>query len=86
MANYSTTFSRSAFKELEALSNPLVQRIFTKIEDLSGEPRPSGCTKLQGFSNLWRIRISDYRVVYSIDDNTKTVDIIRIKHRREVYD
>lgn len=86
MDEYSVTFSRSAHKELEALSNPLLQRIFTKIENLSGEPRPSGCTKLQGFSDLWRIRIGDYRVVYSIDDNSKTIDIIRIRHRREVYD
>jgi mRNA interferase RelE/StbE len=86
MADYSILFARSARKELEALSNPLIERIFTKIESLAFEPRPSGSRKLQGNSNLWRIRIGDYRVVYSIDDAIEIIEIVRIKHRREVYD
>ena len=86
MADYSITFARSARKELESLSNNLIARIFPKIESLADEPRPPGCKKLQGNTNLWRIRIGDYRVVYSIDDVAEVVDIVRIKHRREVYD
>lgn len=86
MADYSISFARSARKELEALSSPLIERIFTKIESLGVEPRPTGCKKLQGNSNLWRIRIGDYRVVYSIDDAIEVIEIIRINHRREVYD
>ncbi len=86
MAEYSISFVRSARKELEALSNPLIERIFTKIESLAVESRPIGCKKLQGNSNLWRIRIGDYRVVYSIDDAIEVIEIVRIKHRREVYD
>ncbi len=43
MAEYSITFARSARKELEALSNSLIARIFPKIEALADEPRPSGC-------------------------------------------
>ena len=86
MADYSITFARSARKELEALSNSLIARIFLKIESLAAEPRPTGCKKLQGNTNLWRIRIGDYRVVYSIDDIAEVVDIVRIRHRREVYD
>lgn len=86
MPDYSITFARSARKELESLSNLLVVRIFSKIEALQIEPRPSGCKRLQGNSNLWRIRVGDYRIVYSIDDDAEIVDIIRIRHRREVYD
>ena len=86
MADYSILFARSARKELEALSNHLIERILKKIESLAVEPRPFGCRKLQGNSNLWRIRIGDYRVVYSIDDVIEIIEIIRIKHRREVYD
>lgn len=85
MANYSITFARSARKELEALSNPLIKRLFTKIESLADESRPNRCRKLQGFKDLWRIRIGDYRVIYSIDDTTETIDIIAIRHRREAY-
>ncbi|MGI8669686.1 MAG: type II toxin-antitoxin system RelE family toxin [Aridibacter sp.] len=64
MADYSITFARSARKELEILPNSLIKRIFTKIEALADEPRPNRCRKLQGFKNLWRIRIGDYRVIY----------------------
>ena len=39
-----------------------------------------------GRKDIWRIRIGAYRVIYSIDDATKTVSILRIAHRREVYD
>jgi mRNA interferase RelE/StbE len=85
VANYSITFARSARKELEALPNPLIKRIFTKIESLADEPRPNRCRKLQGFKDLWRIRIGDYRVIYSIDDSLETVDIVAIRHRREAY-
>jgi mRNA interferase RelE/StbE len=86
MADYSITFARSARKELEALPNSLILRIFSKIESLGIEPRPNNCRKLQGFTNLWRIRIGDYRVIYSIDDNAKIVDIIAVRHRREAYE
>ena len=86
MAEYSITFARSARKELENLSGSLVQRIFPKIEALIAEPRPNGCRKLQGFLNLWRIRIGDYRVIYSIDDAGKVIDIIAIRHRRQAYE
>ena len=61
MADYSITFARSARKELESLSNNLIARIFPKIESLADEPRPPGCKKLQGNTNLWRIKIGDYR-------------------------
>ena len=85
MADYSVTFARSARKELEALSDLLIQKIFPKIEALTIEPRPSGCRKLQGFENLWRVRIGNYRVIYSIDDNTRVIDIVAVRHRQKAY-
>ncbi|MCL5991581.1 MAG: type II toxin-antitoxin system RelE/ParE family toxin [Bacteroidetes bacterium] len=52
---------------------------------LKSEPRPAGCKKLIGFHNLWRIRIGDYRIIYSIDDSDKIIDISTIKHRKDAY-
>jgi mRNA interferase RelE/StbE len=66
MAKYSITFARSARKELEALNAAIVNRVFPKIESLSGNPRPRNCVKLKGGRNLWRIRIGVYRIIYSI--------------------
>lgn len=85
MSEYSITFARSARKELEALDATIVNRIFPKIESLSGNPRPHTCVKLQGSRNLWRIRIGVYRIIYSIDDDKKLIDIIAVRHRKDAY-
>ena len=85
MSKYLITFARSARKELEALDGKLVNRIFPKIENLSIEPRPAGCRKLVGNKHLWRLRVGDYRIVYSIDDDNNLVDIIAVRDRKEAY-
>jgi len=85
MAEYEVTFARSARRELEALDASIVRRVISRIEGLTQYPRPSGSRKLHGEQNLWRIRIGDYRVVYNVDDRQRIVDIVRVRHRREVY-
>ena len=86
MAEYAVTFSRSARKQLEKLPASLVERIFPKIESLANNPRPSGCKKLKGGHQEWRIRVGDYRAVYTIDDARRSVEITRIRHRSEIYE
>jgi mRNA-degrading endonuclease RelE of RelBE toxin-antitoxin system len=46
-----------------------LQRIRTAAEELRDEPRPKGAAKLAGTQDLWRIRVGDYRVVYTITDD-----------------
>ena len=48
-------------------------------------PRPSGAIRLQGNSNLWRIRVGDYRVIYSINDPARMIDISAVRNRRDAY-
>jgi mRNA interferase RelE/StbE len=81
MVDYSIAFARSARKELESLSPRLVTRIMSRIESLSKDPRPPGCRKLRGVDNLWRIRVGEYRIIYSIDDRERLVDISTIGPR-----
>ena len=52
---------------------------------LAENPRPSGCVKLSGLENLWRVRVGDYRILYSIEDQQLIVLIVSVAHRREVY-
>jgi mRNA interferase RelE/StbE len=85
MPEYDIIFTRSARKELQALSRIVAERILDKVELLVLNPRPVGCKKLHGHSNLWRIRVGEYRVIYSIDDNNQIVDIAVIRHRNEAY-
>lgn len=85
MSEYEVYFSKSAVKEIESLDTQIIPKIIKKIELLQNNPRPSGCIKLKGNSNLWRIRIGDYRIIYSIDDNSKIVDISAVLHRKDAY-
>ena len=86
MTPYLVTFAASARKELTGLPTDAIARLLPKIRELVGNPRPTGCKKLHGYRNRWRIRAGNYRVVYTIDDAGKSVDITRIAHRKEVYE
>lgn len=59
-------------------------RLNEKIEALATDPRPAGVEKLSGVEG-WRIRIGNYRVVYHIDDTTRTVVITRVGQRGNIY-
>ena len=86
VASYALDIKPSARKELERLSDNLIARIAPKIEALAADPRPSGCKKLRGYKDLWRVRLGTYRIVYIIDDDRKTVSVTRVAHRRDVYE
>ena len=86
MAKYSLEIKQSAQKELDALAETIFTRIDRKILALADNPRPSGCKKLRGYKDQWRIRSGDWRVLYIIDDAAKLVSITRVAHRREVYE
>jgi mRNA interferase RelE/StbE len=59
--------------------------VLRATSNLAREPRPSGCRKLHGSDNAFRIRVGDYRIVYTVDDAVLVVAIERVRHRREVY-
>lgn len=86
MAEYRIDFARSARKQLESLPDAVAMRVLTRIEGLARTPRPHGCRKLVGSDNLWRIRMGDYRVIYTIDDAKQIVDVNAVRHRREAYE
>jgi len=54
---------------------------------LAENPRPAGCKKLKGtHEDLWRIRIGNYRVIYTINDTIQIIDIQKIGHRKDIYE
>jgi len=61
-------------------------RVVRKPDVLGSTPRPSGCKKLRGYEDQWRVRVGDWRVVYTVDDAAKLVNVTRVAHRREVYE
>ena len=82
--SYSLLLKKSAERELRKTPKADLLRITQRIKELAAIPRPSGNEKLAG-QNSYRIRQGDYRVVYTVDDNQKLIEIIKIGHRREVY-
>jgi mRNA interferase RelE/StbE len=82
---YQLIFARSARQELEELPRRVAERMLARIDALAENPRPRGGRKLQGPSQLWRIRVGEYRVIYAIDDSKRTVDILVIRHRSDAY-
>ena len=63
----------------------MARRIISRVETLAENPRPHGCVKLQGATDLWRIRVGDYRVIYSLSDDARLVDIRVVRHRSDAY-
>jgi mRNA interferase RelE/StbE len=83
--SYKLTIGSRAAKELSTLSAVVAQRIDAAILGLSSDPRPHGAKKLKGGRQLWRIRVGDYRIVYSIDNDQAVVDVIGVPHRSKAY-
>ncbi|MBZ0256654.1 type II toxin-antitoxin system RelE/ParE family toxin, partial [bacterium] len=81
---YQISIKPSAEKELDQLPPEIFNRAVAAILQLENVPRPSGCVKLRGME-LYRIRFGQYRILYSIDDENKIVEIVSVGHRRDVY-
>jgi mRNA interferase RelE/StbE len=72
-------------KDLRALDDKTRRRILRAIIALEVNPRPRGAKKLRGEGELWRVRVGDYRILYSIEEARLVVLVVKIGHRREVY-
>jgi mRNA interferase RelE/StbE len=82
---YQVVIDRYAQKQLEKISPPHFNRLIKAITQLSDNPRPPGCKKLTARPG-YRIRVGDYRVIYTIEDKMLKVFVIDIGHRREIYE
>jgi mRNA interferase RelE/StbE len=83
---YTIEFLRTAHEELSSLPKEAQRQIIKRVEALKNDPRPAGAEQLQGGEKLLRIRVADYRVVYTVEGKQLIVLIVRIGHRKEVYE
>jgi len=81
---YTVQLERAAQKQLAKIPHPFLEAIDEKILALENDPRPPGCKKLKG-KDGWRIRIGDYRVIYTINDGMLLVLVIEIGNRKNIY-
>ena len=84
MSAYAVTIKRSAEKEMDELPGIVFDRVADAILQLEDNPRRRGCKKLRG-EDEYRMRVGAYRILYSIDDKRRLVEIVAVGHRRDVY-
>lgn len=81
---YDLLYDRRIEKDLRRIPKATRRLILSKVEKLTAKPRSHQVEKLTGF-NGYRLRVGNYRILFTIDDTGKRITIYRIIHRREAY-
>lgn len=84
-SEYRVEFTRQGARDLRKLSRRDQRRVAARIDALAHDPRPPGVRKLKGGHDIWRMRVGDLRVLYTITEQIVTVTVVRVSHRRDVY-
>lgn len=82
---YKIVMRRSAEKALKRLDRKYQRYVYEKMLDLGQDPRGPKCEKLKGVEGGYRKVAWPYRILYTIDDENRAVDVYVIAHRKEVY-
>lgn len=83
---YRVTLSPMAARQLLKLDAQVRRRIQAALDLLAEQPRPPSATQVVGGSGEWRVRTGDYRIVYEIEDDRLLVLVLRLGHRRDIYE
>ncbi len=84
-ARYALVMRPSARRDLKRLPVAVLRRIDAQILSLAEEPFPPDAKKLEGLEGLHRVRVGDYRILYTVDTKQRVVTIAKLRHRREAY-
>ncbi|HEY5513464.1 MAG TPA: type II toxin-antitoxin system RelE/ParE family toxin [Geomonas sp.] len=82
---YRIELTKAAVRDLTAVPKPMLKRLDACILGLANDPLPLGVKMLKNSNGLYRVRVSDYRILYRIEHEILTVLVVKIGHRREVY-
>ncbi len=86
-SSYRIIIDRKAQKILDKLNASEHEKIVFKIKDLVSPTRQSlNIKKLQGYKNVYRLKVDDYRVILSVIQDKKILIILVIGHRKEIYE
>ena len=82
---WNVILTRQAEKALQRLPSTLLKRISHALTVLAENPTPPGCKKLVNRPDLYRVRVGDWRIVYTLHAQRLVVMVIRIAPRGKVY-
>ena len=83
---YEVRLAPAAVRQLRTLDPPGRRRVQAAIDLLAENPRPPGARQLVGGAGEWRVRTSDFRIIYDIRDEELLVLVVKVGHRRDVYE
>ena len=83
--SYNIEWKHSAARELRQLPREAMLRILQAVEQLATALYPHRVRKLVDSEHTYHIRVGDYRVVYNVVSSTLIIQIIRVGHRRDIY-
>lgn len=85
MARYQIKALPAAEQDIAELPEPTRGRVIQAISELSENPRPAGVRKMDGYKNLYRIRVGQYRIAYEIHDKVLLVLVAAAGNRDKIY-
>lgn len=85
MANYKIEITASAEKSLKKIPKKDLGKVIEAIQVLAISPFPSGCRKLKGEEDVYRVRQGNYRIIYEVIDKKLIVLVLKIGHRKDIY-
>ncbi len=83
---YSIQWRPRARKAFLSLDKPVRRRIGEAVDALAADPRPAAAKMITGAHGVLRIRVGDYRVLYTIDEGQLIVLVLDAEHRSEIYE
>lgn len=82
---YTVEISAQARKQLKRMPKSDKKKILDKIDSLSDNPRPFGYKKLYYYTEYFRVRVGNYRIIYTIQDRQLVVVVVEVTDRRDAY-
>jgi len=82
---YKIELKREPEKFIRKQSRKIRIQLISALRKLQKDPRPRQAKKLSGLDELYRIRVGDYRIVYTIRNKILIILVLRIAHRKDVY-
>lgn len=85
MAIYKIFVSSSAERALKKVPKKDLVKIVSTIQSLARDPFPLSCRKLAGEEGAYRIRQGQYRIIYEVIRKMLIVRVLKVGHRKDVY-
>lgn len=85
MKPYRVEIAPAVRKQIKRMPAADKKKVLEVIESLGNNPRPHGYKKLVGYSEFFRYRVGNYRIIYQINDEILVVSVLEVVTRRDAY-